>query len=422
MRWMVVVALTLVVASGCAYSAPTTPTTPPSSNPNEPFSITLGSNVGSGATADHATITAKVQGPTGVPLAGVTVTFSTTAGALDPESVATAGNGIGTTTLVASTAAMVTAKAGQVSARADVGTQQAASLPTTPTPTPTPPPPSGGAPTPIPTNLVLNLPSTGTTNVSVAMFVSGPSTAAPFAWTFGDGSTTQTAAFNTTHTYTAAGTYTVGVSGTSGSTNGKITISDPPAPPPPSPPGAPAYTVTLTATPSTVVVNTTGVMLSANVNQQFGAPPATSFTWDCGDGVPVAGPNPHNCPLYPTAGTFTAKVTATGGSVSGSGTTTITVTPPPVPGITVNCAQPTPPALTLNCAVSATLNGSPVPSTAITHVDWDWGNTETSSTATNSTTHNYIATGANTYIIIASNVAVTGTTATGTGSTSKQVQ
>src|SRR5438105_10408581 len=30
---------------------------------------------------------------------------------------------------------------------------------------------------------------------------------------------------------------------------------------------------------------------------------------------------------------------------------------------------------------------SPVASTAITHVDWDWGNGETSQTATNTTTH-----------------------------------
>src|SRR5437660_1325135 len=243
-KFAVALALT---ASACSYQSPTQlAASAAATATNEPFWLTLGSSVGSGTTADHATITAKVQGPTGQPLGGVVVTFSTTVGALNPEQAATDSNGIGSTTLVASTAATVTAKAGALSARTGVGTQPAAQPPPTPTPTPAPGPNPGATPT-------------------------GP------------------------------------------------------------------LTVTLTA--ADVIVGST-----------------TTATQAC--------PGP-----YPTIGSATAKVTATGGSVSGSATTAITVTAPPVPGITINCNQPALPAFTLNCAVSATLNGSPVPSSAITHVD-----------------------------------------------------
>jgi hypothetical protein len=72
------------------------------------------------------------------------------------------------------------------------------------------------------------VPSTGTTGSPVAMAVSAPASAGPLTWTFGDGTTAQTSTFNTTHTYTAAGFYTVNVAGNGGSTSGTIIISDPP--------------------------------------------------------------------------------------------------------------------------------------------------------------------------------------------------
>jgi len=63
------VALALTV-SACSYQSPTQPAASAAATAaNEPFSLTLGSSVGSGTTADHATITAKVQGPTGQCLA-----------------------------------------------------------------------------------------------------------------------------------------------------------------------------------------------------------------------------------------------------------------------------------------------------------------------------------------------------------------
>ena len=418
---IVTIALSLISAA-CAYEAPTAPTPTPV-NPTVPFSITLGSTTGSGTTADHATITAKVQGPSGAPVSGVTVTFSTTAGELNPTQAPTASDGVGRTVLVSSTAATVTAKVGTLSASTAVSTQPAA--PATPTPTPTPAPSPAPAPTPQPGTIILNLPGTGTTGVAVSMFISAPSTAGPWTWTFGDGSNVQTATLNTSHTFVTAGTYTVTVTSSGGSASGKITISDPPpppAPPPTTPTPVPAYTVTLTANPSSVIVNTTGVTLTANVTQQNGAPLPTSFAWDCGTGAPpITTANATQVCPGPYAANATAKVTATGGTVSGSGTTTITVTPPPVPVITVSCTQQASPPNTLSCVVSATLNGSPVPSTSITHVDWDWGDgTPLFQSTINLATHAYAFIGS--YRISALNVAVTGTTATGTGVTTKQLQ
>src|SRR2546430_15117121 len=117
------VALALTV-SACSYHSPTEPAASAAvTATNEPFSLTLGSSVGSGTTADHATITAKVQGPTGQPLGGVVVTFSTTVGALNPEQAATDSNGIGSTTLPAATPATPPAKAGTPSGPTRDGTQ-----------------------------------------------------------------------------------------------------------------------------------------------------------------------------------------------------------------------------------------------------------------------------------------------------------
>jgi len=57
---------------------------------------------------------------------------------------------------------------------------------------------------------------------------------------------------------------------------GKIVITDAPATTPP----AQAYSITLSAAPSTVIVGGNAT-LTATVNPQNGAPAPTSFAWDC---------------------------------------------------------------------------------------------------------------------------------------------
>jgi hypothetical protein len=206
-----------------------------------------------------------------------------------------------------------------------------------------------------------------------------------------------------------------------------------PQPPPPVPPPSPSrpdYGVVLSAAPSSVLVNTSST-LTATVTVPSGAPAPATFSWDCGNGTPTTTTslNVMTC-NYTTAGNATAKVTVNGGTGAtttfGFASTTISVTAPtpppapPTPEVTVNCGQNTPPALTLNCNVQAKLNGAFVNSSDITHVDWDWGDHSSSSSNDNLGTHLYA--GANTYTIVASNVTVNGTTAKGSGSTSKLVQ
>jgi large repetitive protein len=237
MRKMVA-ALALTV-SGCTYHAPTEPaTTAPTIAANEPFSLTLGSSVGSGTTADHATITAKVQGPTGQPLAGIVVTFSTTVGRLDPEQVATDRNGISSTTLVASTAATVTAKAGTLSVRTGVGTQPAAQPPPTPTPTPAPGPNPGPTPTG-PLNVTVTAADVivGSTTILNASIQNG---VPPYqlTWAFGDGATFTGSSTTSAHVYGAVGKYTVTVTVTDAAGRtaaANVTVNVLAAPPPPSP-------------------------------------------------------------------------------------------------------------------------------------------------------------------------------------------
>jgi PKD repeat protein len=103
---------------------------------------------------------------------------------------------------------------------------------------------------------------------------------------------------------------------------------------------AQTYTVTLNAAPATVIVGGTST-LTATVTPNNGAPTPTSFAWDCdGNGTTDAttATNTKVC-TYPAVGSFTAKVTATGGTVTGSATT----------GVTVNL-----PTLTASLAASAT--------------------------------------------------------------------
>lgn len=196
-------------------------------------------------------------------------------------------------------------------------------------------------------------------------------------------------------------------------------IPPPPPPPSPLPPPAPSYGVTMTPTPNSVVSGGS-VTLSATATPQNGAPTPASFAWDCdGNGtVDFTTTTSSQACTYPTVGTFSPKVTVTGGAAVGVGSATVTVTAQPVPVVTVNCNTVTWPSIT-SCNVSATLNGAAVPSSNITNVDWDFGDTGTATTSNNLAMHAYAAPG--TYTVVVSNVTVTGTTAKGSGSTSVKV-
>jgi hypothetical protein len=69
-----------------------------------------------GSSGGPAQVTARVENEAGSPVAGVPVTFSTTAGSLSPTSVVTDDSGIARTTLTTTTNATVTANAGAATA------------------------------------------------------------------------------------------------------------------------------------------------------------------------------------------------------------------------------------------------------------------------------------------------------------------
>ena len=169
---------------------------------------------------------------------------------------------------------------------------------------------------------------------------------------------------------------------------------------------AASYAVTLVAAPASV--NTGGsATLTATATAQNGAPAVTSYAWDChGNGTTdftTAAPTNTQVCAYPTAGTITSKVTVTGGSASGSGTAPVTVTTS-VLVATITCTPVASPGAT-PCNVSLTYGGTTLSVTAITKIDWDWGDGLRDLNSTAVKTHSYASPG--TYTVIGSVTATT---------------
>jgi PKD repeat protein len=405
---VLVVVLSVLVAS-CASDRP--PAAPSSSLPahGEPATLNVSAVPGIGERGGTATVTAIVSDAYSARLTDVPVTFSADAGTFDAATATTTADGIATTTLTAPPGVVkITATAGSVrTPDVSVAVQPSLGPTTTPLPpqppTPQPPPPTSPPPTAFP--FMVAIVATAAPNGSSTIFdlnVSAPLATA--AWTFGDGATGTTTQQHTGHTYAAVGSYAVHVSATDtkGRTATDSTVVAIPAP---------SYTVTLAAAPTSVVAGGTST-LTATV-AFVGLPPAVaSWAWDCGNGTGAATPNTAIC-TYPTAGPFTAKVTVTGGTTSGSATTGVTVSPQPTPIITVACAQPATPPLTEDCSATAKVNGV---AATIMFIDWAFGDSTPTATATPGNiapSHTYL-TGAP-VTVTASNVIVAGTSVKGTG-------
>lgn len=143
----------------------------------------------------------------------------------------------------------------------------------------------------------------------------------------------------------------------------------PPAPPPPAP--TPSYTVTVTASPSSLVVNGSATLTAAVVLVN-GATAPTGYAWDCdADGkfdAPLAA-NVKVCP-YTTAGTIKSAVRVTGANASGQATVEVTVAAA-APLLVAITAVPTGTLTTgVSVTYTATLSSTgPVPTTGI---NWEW--------------------------------------------------
>jgi PKD repeat protein len=109
---------------------------------------------------------------------------------------------------------------------------------------------------------------------------------------------------STSCTYLTAGNITGKVTVTGGSVTGTATTTVTVTPV-----LVPSYTVSLAASPTTVVAGGVTVTLTATPTLVNTTVQPTLFTWDCGVGSAIAAfGNPNVCGPYPTAASVTAKV------------------------------------------------------------------------------------------------------------------
>ncbi len=202
----------------------------------------------------------------------------------------------------------------------------------------------------------------------------------PVTWSlnFGDGSPVVTSQ-NATHTYTAAGRYTVTLSVTdtigTASTSRVVTVFSLPV-------ASFTKSVATGVAPLTVAFTDTSTGLP------------TSWLWDFGDGSSSTIQNPSH--VYTAAGTYTANLTVTNvvGSASVAQTVTVTAIPLPVASFTKSVATGVTP-LTVVFTDTSTSN--------ITAWLWNFGD-GTSSTIQNPS-HVYAAAGTYTVTLTVTNVA-----------------
>jgi PKD repeat protein len=153
--------------------------------------------------------------------------------------------------------------------------------------------------------------TSGTAPLTVKFADTSTNYPSQWAWDFGDGSTDVVQ--NPTHTYTAAGTYTVKLTATNGkgsnavTKTGLITVTAPANKP----------TASFTASPATG----TAPLAVSFTDTSTGGP--TSWLWNFGDSS-AAAMTQNASHTYTAAGTYTATLTAT--NTQGSSTTTQTVT------------------------------------------------------------------------------------------------
>lgn len=168
--------------------------------------------------------------------------------------------------------------------------------------------PSLNSNTSIPTAGFTFAPSSPTVGQTVTFTDNSTGGPTAWSWTFGDGGTST--AQNPSHTYSAAGAFTVALKATnaagSSSVSQTVTVTNPPqasftyAPSAPVSAGSVAFTDTSTG-------------------------PPTAWSWSFGDGSTSALENPNH--IYASFGTFTVSLTAENANGSSSSSRTITVTP-----------------------------------------------------------------------------------------------
>ena len=298
-----------VLATGCAYKSPVAPVTP---SPT-PSSAAASIRAATSSRNDYTTaVVATVLTADGHFVAGIPIGFATTSGTVSTSLTTTDANGSATTIVTSAANTTVTITIGLLTTSVQV---VGASAPSTGAPLPptTPPPPPSVTPI-----AIINAPSTAATGTSINLGVSGPALGQTWLWNFGDGTTAQTSAFTTTHTYGTAGIYNITVSAAGVTTgNASITVSNPAGS------AAPTLAVTVTCTATAhatpVVCNVSAVTYGTTT---IPSASVTAVSWDWGDGNRGAGLFAIN--TYANPGTYTVVTTVTAPTIDGAKTVMVT--------------------------------------------------------------------------------------------------
>ena len=207
-----------------------------------------------------------------------------------------------------------------------------------------------------------------------------------WSWTFGDGGTST--AQNPSHTYTAGGTYTVGLTATddrggTGSTSQTITVAPPNQPP----------TAAFTSSCAGLACSFTSTSTDPDGS-------VASWSWTFGDGGTSTAQNPSHS--YTAGGAYTVSLTVTDNlGATGSTSQTVTVAPPnqpPTAAFTSDCTG-------LDCAFTST-SADPDGSVAA----WSWTVGDGATSTAQNPSHTYAAGGTYTVnLTVTDNGGATGT-------------
>ena len=244
-----------------------------------------------------STIAARVEDAGGTGLPGVPVTFSTTAGTVNPVSTTSNDLGVATTQLTTTAQADVTGTAGATSGKVTVAVRARIDIGVTATPNPT----STGVPT------VFSVTAGGTGTNVVSSIIE-----------FGDGASQSlgplsSAARTASHPYTSSGVFTVTVTATDASgersTGGTSVVVG-------------ALGVTIAASNSTV-----GLPVTFTANLTGTAVPVQKFVWTYDDGTTQTTTGPSTTRVFDSRGTKTIRVDVFGiqGTIIGTATTQINI-------------------------------------------------------------------------------------------------